>query len=126
MRSSIFVLLVLGLVVGLACANDAGSGQDRQEFQRDIESKIDQMEDKLADARERLEELPDESRPEMERQMDNLESQKEDLQEKLDDIQSASADQWEDAKTEIEQASENLESAFADLQSALEEAFSSI
>lgn len=124
MRSSIFVLLVLSLLMGAGCAGDSGLGQDRQEFQRDIQSRIEGMEDQLADARSRAEELPDDARPEIEGQIDDLESQKVALQEKLDAIKSASADQWEDVKAEIEQASQTLESAFGQLQSALEEAYS--
>jgi septal ring factor EnvC (AmiA/AmiB activator) len=126
MKKWLLLLPMVALLLVLGCFWEPEVNQERQEFQLEIDSQIDRMEQRIAEARDRAEGLPDDATSRLNQSIDDLEAQKLALENKLDEMKSASGDEWESFKADVERASHNVESAFNNLQAAFEEALSEV
>jgi chromosome segregation ATPase len=113
-------LVALLFLVGCTDQNQPAAG--REEFQQQMQTQLDEFDQRIEEARNQAETLSGAPRVRADQTIDRLEQQRADLAARLEEMKAASDEEWEAFKTELEPTSENLQQAFSDLESALENA----
>ena len=124
MRIKKLLLLVplLTLLFLLGCANPDQPETEREQFQQEMESRLDEFDQRIAEARNQAEGLSGDARANLELTIDELEQQRAALAARLEEMKAASDEEWAAFRTELEQASEDLQQAFGDFQAAMDDA----
>ncbi|MEX2119737.1 MAG: hypothetical protein WD847_09095 [Pirellulales bacterium] len=86
--------------------------QTKEEFERDLERKLADLDDDLARLKSKAADLKEEARPRWEEQMKRLEARREQARKKLEEVKAASPEAWQDLKTGAHSAWEDLKEGF--------------
>jgi septal ring factor EnvC (AmiA/AmiB activator) len=122
MKQLLLIMPLVALLFLVGCTAQDQPSSEREEFQRQMESQLDEFDQRIEEARNRAEELPADSRAQLEQTIDRLEERRADLAAGLEEMKAASDEEWEAFKTELEQASQDLQQAFANCHSEWGEA----
>jgi len=82
--------------------------QQKQEYQKKMEAKLDEFDITIAQLKARAETATDEAKVKLDEQVQELQRKQEDARKKLDELKSAGADAWENLKSEMDAAIEDL------------------
>ena len=122
MKKLLLFIPLVALLFLVGCTNQNQPAAGREEFQQQMQTQLDEFDQRIEEARNQAKTLSGDPRARADQTIDSLEQQRADLAAKLEEMKAASDEEWEAFKTELEPASENLQQAFSDLQSALENA----
>jgi TolA-binding protein len=86
--------------------------QQKEDYQKQIEGKIRDYDQKLEELKVKAKEVKGETKAEFNRQMDQLRKKKEEASQKLKEMKSATGQAWEDLKSGAEAALDDLEKTF--------------
>lgn len=86
--------------------------QQKEEYQREVERRIMEIDSKLQDIETRADMLKEEARNELNKEIENLEKKKADAKQKLAQLKSATGTAWEDIKTGLDKAFEDMDEAY--------------
>lgn len=121
----VFALTVVLLVVfSFGCSREIEPPETREQLQQRTDSQIAEFNQRIEEARVRVDGLSGDSREEMNQSINSLEEQRDDLAAKLQAVREASDDEWRAIMNDVEEASNELEKDFDDFQRAFEEVFS--
>ena len=90
------------------------SQQTKEEFQKKLETQLDELDAEIARLREKGRDLTDEAKASWDRKMADLEPKREAARAKLEEVRRSSAEAWKDVKQGARSAWEELEKAFRD------------
>ena len=92
----------------------AKTDQEKEEYQRQIETKLNELEKRIDELQVKAKEAGKEVKDEINKAVNEaeLEKKKEAAKKKLEELKSASADTWDKVKAELDDAVEELEKAY--------------
>ncbi|HBO46286.1 MAG TPA: hypothetical protein DD670_20645 [Planctomycetaceae bacterium] len=90
------------------------SKQAKEDFQKSLEVRIEQMDAKIATLREKGSELKDEAKVNWDRKMADLEAKRDAARAKLAEVGDSSGEAWKDVRDGAQSAWDELEKAFRD------------
>ena len=90
------------------------SQQTREEFQKNLDVRLNEMDAEIATLREKGQYLKDEAKVNWDRKMAELETKRDAARAKLAEVGDASADAWKDAQQGAQSAWDDLDQAFRD------------
>ena len=90
----------------------AYTAQQSVEFQKRLKAELDRMQSEIDRLAFRLNQMKDESRAEMDKQMKELQAKKDATAKTLRDMESASGKAWEDLRAGMRAAMEDLDKAY--------------
>ena len=90
------------------------SEQTKGEFQKRLEARLEELDVKIADLREKGRDLKDEAKADWDRRLANLETKRDAARAKLAEVGQSSAEAWKDAQQGAQSAWNDLEQAFQD------------
>jgi TolA-binding protein len=90
------------------------SQQAKEEFQKKLETQLDELDAKIVKLREKGSDLKDDAKVKWERTMTDLEKKRETARAKLTDVGRASAEAWKDVQKGAAAAWDDLDKAFRD------------
>ncbi len=122
MKKLLLFIPLVALLFLVGCTDQNQSAAGREEFQQQMQTQLDEFDQRIEEARNQAETLSGDPRVRADQTIDSLEQQRADLAARLEEMKAASDEEWEAFKTELEPASENLQQAFSNLESALENA----
>jgi chromosome segregation ATPase len=89
--------------------------QAKEEFQKKLETQLDELDAKIVTLRDKGSDLKDDAKVEWERKMADLETKRETARAKLSEVGRASAEAWKDVQKGAVAAWDDLDKAFRDL-----------
>ena len=90
------------------------SEQTKDEFQKRLEARLEELDVKIADLREKGRDLKDEAKADWDRRLANLETKRDAARAKLAEVGQSSAEAWKDVQQGAQSAWDGLEQAFQD------------
>ncbi len=90
------------------------SQQTKEEFQKNLESRLKELDAEIAKLRVKGNDLKDEAKANWDQKMANLETKREAARVKLDEIGHSSAEAWKDIQKGTQAAWDDLDKAFRD------------
>jgi hypothetical protein len=90
------------------------SQQTKEEFQKDLNTRLNELDAKIAKLREQGRDLKDEAKVNWDRKMAELETKRKAVNIKLDEIARSSAEAWKDVQKGAQSAWDDLDKAFHD------------
>ncbi len=90
------------------------SQQTKEEFQKKLESQLDELDAKIAKLREKGRDLKDQAKADWDRKMADLETKREAAHAKLAEVGHSSAEAWKDVRKGAQSAWDELDKAFRD------------
>ncbi|MDR4508191.1 MAG: hypothetical protein MRJ65_08145 [Candidatus Brocadiaceae bacterium] len=94
--------------------------QQKEKYQKDAESTLSGLNDKIKDLQLKAEQAGTETRARYDEIIEGLRKKQKEAQNKLNDLKSKSADAWVDIKAGIDEALENLKTSYNDAVSHFE------
>jgi TolA-binding protein len=88
--------------------------QAKEEFQKKLETQLDELDAKIVTLREKGNNLKDDAKVEWEQKMTDLEKKRETARAKLTEVGRSSAEAWKDVRKGAASAWDDLEKAFRD------------
>jgi TolA-binding protein len=92
----------------------AFSQQTKEEFQKNLDARLKEMDAEIAKLREKRRDLKDEAKANWDQKMAELETKREAASAKLADVGHSSAEAWEDVQKGAQSAWDELDTAFRD------------
>ena len=120
----LWFLLPVVLVLFVACNAQNKTAAGREEFQRQLESQMANLDQQIQDAKDRASDLSGEDRAKVDESIAKLEERRSTLTSKLEAMKAAGDDEWEAYKTDLQEASKDLDQAYGNLQEAFKQAAS--
>jgi septal ring factor EnvC (AmiA/AmiB activator) len=120
----LWFLLPVVLLLFVACNAQNKTAAGREEFQRQFESQIANLDQQIQDVKDRASDLSGDDRAKVDESIAKLEEQRSTLTSKLEAMKAAGDDQWEAYKTDLQEASKDLDQAYGNLQEAFKQAAS--
>ena len=123
MKQLLLLMPLVALLFLVGCTDQDQPASEREEFQRQMESQLDEFDqriERVEEERNRATELSGDARARLDQAIEGLKEQRADLATRLEGMKAVSDEEWEAFKAELEQGSEDLQQALSDLQSALE------
>ena len=111
------IVLAPALVLGVACSDDNGDGGatgDREQFERDVEERLSQIDEEIGDIENRIQEEGGNAGEDLEQRLDDLRDERSGLNDRLDDLRKASDEEWENVRDDIEGTLEDLDQRLED------------
>ena len=90
------------------------SQQTKEEFQRDLDARLTELDAKIAKLREKGRDLKDNAKANWDRKMTELETKRDAARAKLDEVGHSSAEAWKDVQKGAQSAWDELDKAFRD------------
>jgi len=90
------------------------SQQAKQEFQKKLETQLNELDAKIAKLREKGRDLKDQAKADWDRKMAELETKREAASAKLAEVGRSSAEAWKDVQKGAQSAYDDLDKAFRD------------
>jgi TolA-binding protein len=90
------------------------SQQSKEEFQKKLETQLNELDAKIAKLREKGSDLKDEAKVKWDRKMADLEKKRDAARAKLDEVGRSSAEAWKDVQKGAASAWDELDKAFRD------------
>lgn len=90
----------------------AAANRDRDEYQRRMENRMDQMDRQIEEMKERSRNATGEAKAKWDREVAELEDERREARTKYNNLKNATAEQWENMKTEVDQAMDSLERGY--------------
>jgi TolA-binding protein len=90
------------------------SQQTKEEFQKNLDARLNSLDAEIAKLREKGRDLKDEAKVNFDRKMADLEAKRNTVRAKLAEVSRSSADAWKDVQKGAQSAWEDLEKAFRD------------
>jgi hypothetical protein len=125
MKKLLLLIPIVALLFLVGCTAQDQPALNREEFQRQMESQLDEFDqriERVEEERNRATELSGDARARLDQAIEGLEEQRADLATRLEGMKAVSDEEWETFKPELERASKDLQQAFSDLQGTLEDA----
>lgn len=86
--------------------------EQKEQFERQVQGKLDEFEDKLAELKAEAEKMNTEARAGLNQEIEELRAKREALQDDLRKLRSESGKAWSDVRSGTQSAMEELEKAF--------------
>ena len=90
------------------------SRQTKEEFQKKLEARLEEVDSEIAELREKGRDLKDQAKPDWDRKMADLETKRDAAGAKLAEVRDASAEAWKDVQKGAQSAWDELDKAFRD------------
>lgn len=90
------------------------SRQTKQEFQKKLQARLEELDGEIAKLHERGSDLKDQAKSDWDRKMADLEKKREAARAKLAEVRDASAEAWKDVQKGAQSARDELDKAFRD------------
>jgi outer membrane murein-binding lipoprotein Lpp len=119
MNKLLLIIPLLTLLFLLGCANPEQPETDREQFQQEMGSRLDEFDQRIAEAHQEAEGLSGDAWANLNSTINELEQQRAALAARLEEMKAASDEEWQAFQTELEQASQDLQQAFGDLKDAV-------
>jgi septal ring factor EnvC (AmiA/AmiB activator) len=120
----LWFLLPVVLLLFVACNAQNKTAAGREEFQRQFEAQIANLDQQIQDVKDRASDLSGDDRAKVDESIAKLEEQRSTLTSKLEAMKAAGDDEWEAYKTDLQEASKDLDQAYGNLQEAFKQAAS--
>lgn len=98
------------------------SKQQRDEFQRKMQAKLDEYRKRIYELQIEAEEMSAQVKANMNRRLEDLEAKREAAEEKLEQLKSSSAKAWAEIKEGLDKAVKDLDQAYQDASSQFNQA----
>jgi Skp family chaperone for outer membrane proteins len=93
---------------------DEYSQQTKEEFQKNLDARLNELDAKVAKLREKRSDLKDEAKANWDRKMAELETKRDAARAKLAEVGQSSAEAWKDVQQGAQSAWDELDKAFRD------------
>jgi hypothetical protein len=90
----------------------AAANRDREEYQRRMENRLDEMDRQIEQMKERARNATGEAKAKWDREVAELEDERREARTKYNNLKSATDAQWENLKSEVDQAMDSLERGY--------------
>ena len=90
------------------------SRQTKEEFQKKLEARLDELDGEIAKLREKGRDLKDQAKADWDRKIADLEKKRDAARAKLAEVRDASAEAWKDVQKGVQSAWDELDKAFRD------------
>jgi TolA-binding protein len=90
------------------------SRQTKEEFQKKLEARLEELDGEIAKLREKGRDLKDQAKADWDRKMADLETKRDAARVKLAEVRDASAEAWKDVQKGAQSAWDELDKAFRD------------
>jgi len=121
---NLWFLFPVVLLLFVACNAQNKTAAGREEFQRQFESQIANLDQQIQDVKDRASDLSGDDRAKVDESIAKLEEQRSTLTSNLEAMKAAGDDEWEAYKTDLQEASKDLDQAYGNLQEAFKQAAS--
>jgi DNA repair exonuclease SbcCD ATPase subunit len=118
-RSGLFIVLFAFIASGFLVGCSDKKKAEKEEFQKQAEAKLNELNKKMDELKNKGEKATDEIKAQIKEQMEELKKKQEAANKKLQELKSAGTDAWEKLKSETNKALDDMEKLYNDLKSRL-------
>jgi DNA repair exonuclease SbcCD ATPase subunit len=109
------LFLVSAAVTSCGNKEEEASESTAQQYTQDIETRLDQMEERIQDLEEEIKGKEAEMQATLENELEDLREQRSAAKAKLEDLREKGGETWQQVKVQIDEQIANLEASYEDL-----------
>jgi hypothetical protein len=113
------LILLMGLITGLGSLGACADRGSREEFRRDLQARLEQLDQKIGQLEERARQAKEDARPKMDAVVKELREKRQRAADKLRDVSNATDESWDrfkvDAKAAVDDLGETVERGWREI-----------